>query len=379
MDKQKTAIIIGASLGGLYAAVSLRAIGWDVQVYERSISLLGSRGGGLVLQPEAEKALAAAGVPYPRPLGVLSADRIYLNPRDEVISRQSMPQMQTSWAMLYDTLNQAVPDGAIHRGRRLVSFEQDGGGVTAHFTDGHAARGDLLVAADGTRSAVRAQLYPELAPRYAGYVAWRGLAPESALPPQATAVLSDSFSFQHETGHMLLQYLVPGADGAMEPGRRRRNWVWYRRIPAGPQLDAALTGADGQLHEGTLPPGAMGELQAAQLRADAGRILAPSFASLVEATAQPFMQVIQDVQVPQMVHGHVVLTGDAAFTVRPHTAGGAAKAADNAMTLARALSGDGDIDAALRRWQPFALRLGRHLMESGIHVGDRLMGMGLAQ
>lgn len=56
------ALVIGGSLGGSFAATALRAVGWDVEVFERSPSAQSSRGGGIVLQPEVIGAFAFAGV-----------------------------------------------------------------------------------------------------------------------------------------------------------------------------------------------------------------------------------------------------------------------------------------------------------------------------
>lgn len=375
------ALIIGGSLGGLFAAVSLRAIGWEVRVFERSPDALDSRGGGIVLQPEVEAVFDMAQVPHVEPLGVPSRERIYLNPQDQIVTRAMMPQMQTSWNTLYASMRRALPDGVVHAGERLVRFEQEGGRVTAYFASGRIEHGDLLIGADGARSTVRTQLLPDSAPRYAGYVALRGLVPESAVPAEVNAKLTDSFAFQQGADHMLLEYLVPGADESRQAGQRRRNWVWYRKVAAGAALVQTLTDSDGVAHAFSLPPGAMQAAAIVALKQAAQRLLAPSFAALVLATDEPFVQAILDLQVPQMVFGRVVLVGDAAFVPRPHTAGSSAKAAGNALTLARSLRSardDSGIDAALARWQGQALRHGMQMTEWGVELGDRIMDIGAA-
>lgn len=372
------AVIIGGSLGGLFAAVSLRAIGWTVQVFERSAGVPDSRGGGIVLQPDVEAVFDFGQVPHAVPLGVMSRERIYLNQQDEIVSRAMMPQMQTSWNTLHGSLRRALPDGVLQAGERLVGFEQTGARVTAHFASGRVETADLLIGADGSRSTVRQQLLPGISPEYAGYVAWRGLAAEHGLPADVQEKLADSFAFQQGTDHMLLEYLVPGENESTQPGQRRRNWVWYRKIAPGAQLAQALTDRDGVTHAFSLPPGAMRQDAIAALRRDAAQLLAPSFARLVEATSEPFVQAILDLQVPQMVFGRVLLVGDAASVPRPHTAGGAAKAAANALTLARSLRSaatDTEIDAALGRWQKQALRHGMQMSEWGIALGERIMDL----
>src|SRR5262249_60581586 len=74
------------------------------------------------------------------------------------------------------------PNEHYHRGKELTRIEERGDGVTAHFADGSRADGDLIVGADGFRSTVRALVLPEIKPAYAGYVGWRGLAGQAALP-----------------------------------------------------------------------------------------------------------------------------------------------------------------------------------------------------
>ncbi|WP_035530774.1 hypothetical protein [Paraburkholderia sacchari] len=100
----RRAVIIGGSLGGLFTAASLRAVGWTVDVYERSISELDSRGGGLVMQPDLLEAFRFAGIAHAPQLGVPSRDRQYLDASGAVLLRQRMPQAQTAWSVLYNTL-----------------------------------------------------------------------------------------------------------------------------------------------------------------------------------------------------------------------------------------------------------------------------------
>ena len=104
-------------------------------------------------------------------------------------------------------------------------------------------------------------------------------------------------------------------------------------------------------------------------------MLAPSLRDLVLNTAEPFIQAIVDLATPRMVAGRTVLVGDAAFVPRPHTAGGAARAAANAMSLAQALrAGTEDIARCLAEWEAGQLRLGRSLVANGVALGQRIMG-----
>ncbi|KVT69123.1 FAD binding domain-containing protein [Burkholderia ubonensis] len=370
------AVVIGGSVGGLFTASALRAAGWRVKVFEQSPHDLDSRGGGIVLQPPIVRAFAFGGVPVPRDAGVDSVDRIYVDEHDRIVQRLHMPQTQTAWNVIYTALKRALPTGVVHAGESFEWLEQDGNRVIARFASGRVEQADLLVGADGGRSSVRAQLLPDARPAYAGYVAWRGLVDERELSEPVLRVLRERFTFQQGNAHLFLTYLVPGRDGSVEPGERRVNWVWYRRL-APDRLPALFLAQDGTQRDGSLPPGAMRDDNRLEL-VDAGRrMLAPTLAALVDATRAPFAQAIQDLAVDRMVFGRAVLLGDAACLVRPHTAAGVAKAAENAVDLAEALQ---DVargtafDVALSRWEARQLAANASLSELGISLGTRIMG-----
>ncbi|GGX74898.1 NAD(P)-binding protein [Massilia dura] len=367
----RKAVVIGGSIGGLTTAALLRREGWDVEVFERSPSDLSGRGGGLVLQGDMLRALHQADIGWHGTPGVTTVDRIFLDQDDNVIRRLHMPQTQTSWNALYGVLWDAQP--AVHAGLALTVYEQRSDMVIAQLTDGREVRADLLVGADGARSKVRRQMFPDLLPRYAGYVAWRGLIPETELPEALRDRLDHTFVFQEGERHMFLTYPVPGTDGATGFGQRRWNWVWYRPVAAGAMLHAILTDRDGQRHEASLPPGAMTRETAHGLRAEAGSILAPSLRALVEATAQPFVQAIVDLQAPVLRDGRVLLLGDAAAVIRPHTASGTGKAAADAMALAHALR-EGYSDSRLGAWERVRLAAARELGQWGVELGAGIMG-----
>ncbi|MRW82676.1 hypothetical protein GJ698_01050 [Pseudoduganella sp. FT26W] len=375
MSTKPHAIIIGGSLAGLFAAVTLRAIGWTFEIFERSPHELDTRGGGLVLQPDVLAAFRFAGVKYTDAIGVPSSDRIYLEGANQVVHRSFMPQTQTSWGTLYGMMKDTVADELIQRGEEFVRFEQERGKVHAVFASGRSATGDLLIGADGPHSTMRNLVLPGSAPHYAGYVAWRGLAPELALPARARRLLDGVFAFQQGPGHMLLEYMVPGEDGSVKQGERRWNWVWYRKA-AREALADILVDRNGRRHAFSLPPETAKQADMDALRSQGRAMLAPAFQDLMAATGDIFLQTIQDLQVKQMVFGRVILLGDAAFIPRPHTAGGSAKAAANALALALALRNERlDIDANLREWEQQQLQAGLVMTNSGIAMGRQIMGM----
>ena len=110
-----------------------------------------------------------------------------------------------------------------------------------------------------------------------------------------------------------------------------------------------------------------------RLREDAISQLPPAAAELVLRTERPFVQVIADVEVPQMVFGRACLLGDAAFGGRPHLGAATAKAAVNAWALADSLAECGwDVERALADWGRSQLTLGQEYINSARELGRRL-------
>jgi len=134
-----------------------------------------------------------------------------------------------------------------------------------------------------------------------------------------------------------------------------------------------MTDARGRRRQFSIPPGALAARSAQALREAATRLLAPSFADLVDATREPFVQAILDLDVSRMVFDRIVLVGDAAFIARPHTAGSTAKAAANAVALAQALASSPSIDESLGEWGRQQVQLGREMTARGRAMGDRIM------
>lgn len=102
------AIVIGGSLGGLFAATLLQAQGWIVEVYGRSPHELESSSGGLVLQPEALEAFRQAGIEHDVSIGVTAHERIFLAHDGAIAHRSPVGQTQTSWSSLYSALRRRL-------------------------------------------------------------------------------------------------------------------------------------------------------------------------------------------------------------------------------------------------------------------------------
>ncbi len=141
------------------------------------------------------------------------------------------------------------------------------------------------------------------------------------------------------------------------------SWLWYRNVEEGPDLDDLMTDKDGSRREVSLGPGAVRERHVERLREDAASVPPPPLVEVVLGTAEPYLQVVFDIEAPHMAFGRVPLIGDAAFAARPHAAAGSAKAAEDAFKLGGAIKGaNGDVLAALKEWEPGQLALGRSVL-----------------
>jgi 2-polyprenyl-6-methoxyphenol hydroxylase-like FAD-dependent oxidoreductase len=344
-------MVVGGSLGGLFAANLLLRAGWDVTVYERVEGSLIGRGAGIVTHPELFGVLERIGVTVDATIGVEVAVRMTLDRHGHIVGERAMRQIMTSWGRLYSLLMDEFPAQRYLQGRALERVEQTGSSVAAHFADGSSASADLLVAADGIRSTVRAQFLPEAKPAYAGYVAWRGLAEEAAFSSATHAMLFERFVFCLPPHEQMLGYPVAGAGDDTRPGRRRYNFVWYRPADEQSELPRLCTDASGRVHEHSIPPPLIRPEVAAEMREAAHRLLAPQFAEVVDLAPQPFFQPIFDVESSQLAFGRVALLGDAGFVARPHVGMGVTKAAIDATVLVDALAESEDVASALARYE----------------------------
>ena len=364
-------IVVGGSLGGLFNAIALRSLGYEVDVYEKSSGLMQDRGAGIVFQQEVAEFLTRYHVAPLESVVVPVRTRRYLHADGSIAQEGPMPQAMTSWDALYRKLRAAFGDGNYHVGVRFAEFDANGNTVTARFDGGHEVKCDLIVGADGPGSTVRRQLLPDVLSEYAGYVAWRGVVLESDAPDLA-AEFAGRFTFFQAPHTHILCYVIPGPNGSLTPGERRLNWVWYLNAAPGDELDRVLTDKDGRRREFSVPQGFVSASMADWLRDVARRILPPTFLRLVEAATEPFVQSIHDLAVSKMAFGRVCLTGDAAFVPRPHTAASTAKAVANALALADCLTAaHGDVVRALPQWEPAQLDYGEQLRVHGQRLGNR--------
>jgi 2-polyprenyl-6-methoxyphenol hydroxylase-like FAD-dependent oxidoreductase len=314
------ALIVGAGIGGLAAAIALRRDGHEVQIVERAVALE-EVGAGLSMSPNALAALdrLALGEEIRRRGGV--ARRILLRNRRGAILNE-IDTHGREWeivgvhrADLQDVLLRAAGDVTL--GTRAVGFAEKRDSVGLRLDDGSDVEGDILIGADGVRSVVRKQLKGEEPLRYAGYFGWR--AAIDFADPSLDNTFSESWGPRLRVGLVTL-------------GRGRLYWFVSER---------ASEDADE-------PQDAQAYFRA-QLRDWHEPIPA-----VVEATPNDALSRLPIHDRPPAKswgRGRVTLLGDAAHPMTPNLGQGAAQALEDAVVLADVLRDNDDPIAALRAYE----------------------------
>ena len=336
-------LVIGAGLGGLTAGIALRRAGIEVEVHEAARQIERT-GAGLTLGLGAQHVFSALGLQrdvaaHACPAGALPflhwrSGAVLMGGRD---SGDGLPDdghtnivRHIYRADLQDILGEALvrAGGTLVTAHRLVRFAQSGGAVTAHFANGTHASGDLLVGADGVRSAVRAALLPGDTPRFTGHIAYRFLAPRARVA----------------------QFLSHGRSAIfIGPGRTFNRYTMAQGRIANV---AALVEVAEEVAEGWSIAAPVSELRAAF----AG--WHPDVTGLIEQAEAVNKWGLYDRALPhRWSQGKVILLGDAAHAMLPFLGMGAALAVEDGYVLARALALEPDIARALVRYE--AARLSR--------------------
>jgi 2-polyprenyl-6-methoxyphenol hydroxylase-like FAD-dependent oxidoreductase len=188
----RTAHVIGAGIAGLATALALAGQGWTVRVFERSPDLR-TTGGGIGITPNGMHALAAIGVADAvRATSVVQDEGGVRAPGGRWIARTGLRFVEERYGEsirallrhdLATALTGALPPGTVHYGARVQPVD---GGDAHHLAtirvNGTELESDVVVAADGIRSAFRAAMHPtHPGLRDTGSVSWRCVVPADGL------------------------------------------------------------------------------------------------------------------------------------------------------------------------------------------------------
>ncbi len=181
---ERCALVVGAGIGGLTAAVALQRAGVAVTVLEQAPELR-EVGAGLSLWPNAVEALRRLDLGEAVERVAARVQRTELRHwRGKVISGSSTEEVETRFgapvlmvhrADLHAALRSALDADVVQLGATVRAVDQDGAGVRVHRADGSTLRGDVAIGADGLNSVVRAAVLADGPPTYSGLSAWRAV------------------------------------------------------------------------------------------------------------------------------------------------------------------------------------------------------------
>lgn len=324
-----TAVVVGGGIGGLATAVGLSRGGWDVRVFEQAAAFA-PVGAGLGLGPNAVAALDWLGVGdrvraigrAPNQAGIRASNGPWLLRLDpaEVEARFGNPWLAIHRAELHDVLLDATPTVTYLTDHKAVGVTTSGREATVIFETADGRRthtADLVVAADGVHSRLRAELFPQFAEAtYGGYVCWRGIVPaDRARDITAVGALVESWGRSERLGMATL-------------GDGRVYWFGCPAAPAGSYEHETLHEVAARFAGWHHP---IPQLLAAT---------PPE--SLIRSDVYYFPS-----RLPTYVSGRVVLLGDAAHAPTPDIGQGAGFAIEDAVVLAAALGEHDDLRLAL--------------------------------
>ena len=340
-------MVVGGGIGGLATALALHARGIEVIVFERSATIR-ELGVGINTLPHAIGVLAGLGLlPGLDAVAIRTHELTYANRLGQTVWHEyrgidaghDYPQFSIHRGRLQGVLLAGVEarlPGGVHCGHTLESFAADDAGVTARFrlADGGVVehRADVLVAADGIHSAVRATFYPaEGPPAWNGIMLWRGAVPWPKFGTGRSMVIAGGMDAK-----LVLYPIAPEPDG-----RVLLNWAVMARVAPG--------GTAPPRREDWSRPGLLDELMP---RVAGFHIPGIDVAAIIRATPEFYEYPVCDRDpVARWSFGRVTLLGDAAHPMYPVGSNGASQAILDADALARHLAVSEDPVSALLSYE----------------------------
>jgi salicylate hydroxylase len=333
--------IVGGGIGGLTAALALRARGLDVTVFEQA-EVLREIGAGVSIHPNAARLLKLIGLDDQlRKIGSPISGIALRTSEGEAIATPAgpaTPAFSRDGGQGYnvhraDFLNQlfaALPKGTVNLGHRCIQLKENGDRVHLSFANGVVTEADVVIGADGIRSVVQREIGLQSRPTSEGIMAYRGLIPAERLAwandlKDPTLWLGSGRSF----------LLYPVASGQLI------NIV-------------AFVPTDTESEESWSAPGDLQALAAEYAGWD------KRVQDTINSLDETFRWGIYDrAPLPYWSAGRVTLMGDAAHPMVPHVGQGAGQSIEDAITLAVLLDGCTGVEVATRLKLYEVLRLER--------------------
>jgi 2-polyprenyl-6-methoxyphenol hydroxylase-like FAD-dependent oxidoreductase len=326
--------IVGAGLGGLAVAATLRSVGVGAIVYEQATQFK-RIGAGIQMMPNSMKVLRKIGVEDIvkdrsfQPYSHLNRDGRTGQVKRELPMPESLfgaPYLCMHRGDLHEALAAAVPGDVIRLGKKLAGIESKGTRVALRFADGTAETADAVIGADGIHSVIRELILGADKPVHKGQVAYRGVFPANLLDRDLG---NSRTKWWGADRHIVIYYTT-----------RRKSEVYF--VTSVPEPAGWVT------KESWSATGDVRELRAAY----------EGFHADVRATLEACPSchkwaILEREPLPRWSDGRVVLLGDACHPMTPYMAQGAATSIEDAAVLARCVADAGgeDLAAAFRRYE----------------------------
>ena len=334
----RTILIAGAGLGGLTAAACLLRMGHDVHVFEQAPQL-GEVGAGIQISANAgrvfdflgieDKVAEAGALPDEYRFRTFDTGEVLQTIRfgERYLGTYGVPYVVIHRADLHTILVDAVkalrPD-AIRTGNRVMGFDETDDGVTLHIDGKPSVKGDLVIGADGIRSAVRSKILGPSEADFTGDSVWRVLVKSEDLPPEYRTNCVEIFvgPGRHAVIYPLRRGELINLVGCVE----QASWdeeSWTAKRPW-TEMRADFQGWNAQV------------------------------STIIDKAPRDecYRWVLKNRRpVTNWSSSHATLLGDAAHPTLPYMAQGAAMSIEDGAVLARALDQEADIPAALQLYQ----------------------------
>lgn len=343
-------VIVGAGIGGLFAAKALIAHGVDVSLYEQAPGL-GEVGAGVFLTPNSVRHLERVGLgPAVEKYGARVGPKSHYFRHDGSPIAPVQVTDSSGWnatfgihrADLVAFLAAAVPAGVVHCGYRAIGFEQVGDVARVQFAGGTCAEGDVVVGADGIHSTLRPYVFPPSTPVFHGTISYRGLVAHERLPDWPTD------RWQMWAGPSKHFLVFPVRHGQMI------NYVGF--VPADEEMKESWSAAGD-------PEVLRGEFEGWDAR----------IGSVLKQVDKTFRWALYDREpLPTWTKGRLTLLGDAAHPMLPHLGQGANQSIEDGIALATIL---GRLDSAVVPAALLAYERLRRERVAQIQLGARKHGL----
>ena len=336
--------ILGGGIAGLTTAIALRKTGIEATVFEAAADIK-PLGAGLLLAANAVQAYERLGIAdqiirrgQALPVfAILDAQGRTITQADaEAISRKyGLHNFAIHRPALHEVLLSELAPSQVVTGKRALGFEQKGAELTVKFQDGSTEQTDYLIVADGIHSAIRRQLLPGSAPRYAGYTCWRAIVDAGDLKLTAA---TETWGTNGRFGIVPLQ-------------GNRIYWFACLNAPANDERFRQYTVSD--------------------LLAHFGRYHAPIPQILSRTSDADLLwnDIIDLRPLDHFAFGKVLLIGDAAHATTPNMGQGACQAIEDAVVLADEITRNSTPETAFRAFEQRRLKRTRYVVRNSYSLG----------